>query len=169
MLSPPDSNRRIVNAAWLAARGKLPGAPRTPGKCLAFVRVVVEYALGWHSHDLYADYLVAGTTRRPGSDAERLEEARADPWASDMEASCKQLGWAVPKAERLPGDLVFNHAAAIPYGHIGVLLDESTVLELIDAQYRPGSLHLPGSLALTPLESRSWSLVARIGGEEGIH
>lgn len=160
-------NDRIASAAWLAARGQLPGVPRTPGLCLKFVRVVIEHALGWHSHDLYATHLVAGTTNRPGTDEERLEEAKADPWAADMERSMKQLGFAIKAAYRQPGDVVFNHAAAKPYGHVGVLLDTNTVLELIDARYRPGSILLPGSLALTPLQSRPWTLCARLGGEEG--
>ena len=79
---PPASNRRIVNAAWLAAGGKLPGAPRTPGKCPAFVWVVVKFALNWHSYDLFASYLEANTTRRPRRDAKSPVEAHPDPWAN---------------------------------------------------------------------------------------
>ena len=139
-----------------------------PGWCLQFVRTVVEHALGWRSREFYARYLVAGTTRRPGTDAERLTAAKGDPWASDAERSMKRLGFAVPLEDRHPGDLVFNHTAAVPVGHVGVLLDHSTVLELIDARFRPDSVLLPGSLALTRLESRPWTLCARLGGEEGI-
>lgn len=163
----PVTNQQITAAAWAAARGALPGIPKGPGLCLALVRVVVEAALEYRSHELYARHLVAGTTRRPGDDAVRLAAARLSPWASDFEASVKKLAWGVPLAERQPGDLIFNHNASPPFGHVGILLDRNTVLENIDHDYRPGSILLPNSLALTPLESRAWTLVARVQPNEG--
>lgn len=164
----PQSNERIQASAWAAARGALKGLPQRPGLCLALARVIVEAALGMDSHELYARYLVAGTSRRKGDERARLAAAKLDPWAADLEASAKRLGWAVPAAERLSGDLVFDHAAAQPYGHVGVLLDHSTVLENIDPAYRPGSIILPNHLALTPFRARPWTLVARVGGREGV-
>ncbi len=164
MLLP--TNQKIVASAWSAAAGTLKGVPHDPGLCLAIVRVVVEHALGMASHEMYARWLVAGTTHREGDDRARLAAAKLSPWAADLEASVKRLGWAVRLGDRLPGDLVFDHAAAAPYGHVGVLLDHSTVLENIDPSYRKGSIHLPNSLSLTPLESRPWTLVARLPGGE---
>lgn len=127
------------------------------------VRVIVEAALRMESHEMYARWLVAGTTRRHGGERQRLAEAKRDPWAADFEASVKRLGWGVPLSERRAGDIIFDHNAAIPWGHIGVLLDRDTVLESIDPRFRPTSVHLPhGSLSLTPLWSKRWTLVARI-------
>lgn len=164
----PHTNQLIAEAAWAAARGALKGVPKGPGLCLAFVRVVVEAGLGMRDRELYARYLVAGTTHRPGDDQVRLAAARQSPWASDWEASVKKLAWGVPLAERQPGDIIFNHNAAKPFGHVGILLDRKTVLENIDHDYRPYSILLPNSLALTPLESRSWTLVARVQHGEGV-
>lgn len=164
----PQSNQRIAAAAWQAATGHLTGLPQKPGYCLMLVRLVVEHGLSWRDGELYDRHLVAATTRRPGTPAERLKAAQRNKWAADMEASVKQLGWAIPAAERLPGDLVFNHEAAAPVGHVGVLLDHNTVLENIDPAYRPGSIILPNHLALTPYASRPWTLVARVGGREGV-
>lgn len=164
----PTNNQLIVAAAWAASRGALKGIPKGPSLCLMFVRVVVEAALGYRSHELYARYLVAGTTHRPGDERVRLAAAKISPWATDFEASVKQLGWAVPLEERQPGDLIFNHAAAKPFGHVGILLDRNTVIENIDHDYRPHSILLPNSLALTPLESRSWTLVARVQPDKGV-
>lgn len=155
-----------MEAAWTAITRGLPGLPSDAGYCLRAVRVVVEAAAGWDSHELYDRFLVAGTTRRAGSELERLLAARREPWASDLERSMKLLSLGVPFGERRPGDLVFNHTALPPYGHVGVLLDESTVVESIDPRYRPASLNLPhGSLSVTPLGRHRWTLVARLRGE----
>lgn len=156
-------NTRITEAAWAAVFGKLNGLPAKPGLCLAAVRVILEHAMGWPSHELYRRALVTGTTRRKGTPAQRLHAARLDPWAADMEASVKQLGWPVPGAERQAGDLVFNHAAAAPVGHVGVLIARDVVLENISPRYRPNSVHLGHhSLSLTPYASQPWTLVARV-------
>ena len=163
-----QNNQLITAAAWAAARGALKGVPKGPGLCLAFARVVVEAGLGMRERELYARYLVAGTTHRPGDERVRLAAARMSPWATDFEASVKKLAWGVPLADRQPGDLIFNHNAAKPFGHVGILLDANTVLENIDHDYRPRSILLPNSLALTPLESRAWTLVARVQPEKGV-
>lgn len=157
------SNDLIVKAAWDAVFNRLPALPTQSGLCLAAVRVIVEKALGLNSHELYSRWLVAGTSYRPGSDAERLTAAKRDPWAADMEASAKALGWPVPGVDRQPGDLVFNHAAAAPYGHVGILIARDVVLENIAPVNRPGSIHLGHhSLSLTPYSAVPWTLVARI-------
>lgn len=156
-------NERITKAAWRAVFNQLSGLPTRPGWCLQAVRVIVEEARGWPSHELYRRFLVAGTTRRPGAAEERLAAARLDPWAADLEASAKALGWHVPGVERLPGDLVFNHAAAAPVGHVGVLISRDVVLENIDPDFRPRSVHLGHhSLSLTLYGSLPWTLVARV-------
>src|SRR5690625_5616425 len=118
--------------------------------------------MGWSGHELYRRFLVAGTTRRPGTPEERLAAARLDPGAADLEASAKQLGWQVPGVERQAGDLVFNHAAAAPVGHVGVLISRDVVLENIDPAFRPAGVHLgQHSLSLTPYAAVPWALVAR--------
>src|SRR5690606_23900357 len=113
----------VSDAAWKAALHTLPGIPTRPGLCLALVRVIIEHAHGWKSHELYTRHLTHGTTRRAGDDAERLAAARGDPWSVDLERSLVSQGRGVPWADRQPGDLVFNANAAYPYGHVAVLLD----------------------------------------------
>lgn len=163
----PTQNERIRAAAWLAARRQLKGAPREAGSCLQLVRVVVEAALGLRSHEFYDRFLVAGTSRRGGTESERLANARANPWAADMEASAKKLDWGIPFHARQAGDLLFNHRAAEPYGHVAVLLDRDTVLENVDLAFRPASIHLGPALALTPVEALPWTLAARVPPVEG--
>lgn len=157
-----NNNDQIVQAAWSAVFGKIPGVPQAPGFCLQAVRVIVEHALDWPSHDLYKRCLVASTSRRPGDAGEQLRAAKQDPWAADLEASAKALGWPVPGKDRQPGDLVFNHAAAIPYGHVGILLTPDVVLENVNAAFRPASIEVQPNLCLTPYHQVPWTLVARI-------
>jgi len=163
----PTVNERIVRAAVAAANRQVPRLPQQSGYCLMFVRLVIEWALfDGRDGEFYRRFLVAGTTARGGTDAENLKAAQSDKWASDIERSAKQLGWAVPSAFRRPGDLVFNHNAAAPVGHVGILLSRGMVLENIHPSYRPGSIHLAhGSLSITPFASRPWTLVARVRDE----
>lgn len=163
----PTQNVRIQVAAWQVARGRLKGLPREHGFCLQLVRLVIEAALGLRSHELYDRWLVAGTTRRGGTDAERAAAARANPWAADFEASLKRLGAGIAFADRRAGDLLFNYHAAEPYGHVAVLLDRGTVLENMSLAFRPASIHLAPALVLTPVEAVPWTLAARVPPLEG--
>lgn len=163
----PTQNERIRAAAWLAARGKLADLPREDGLCLKLVRVVIEAALQLPDRYVYDNWLVSGSSYRPGTDAERQAAAREGPRASDMEASAKRLGWGIPFHARQPGDLLFNFRALPPYGHVAVLLDRDTVLENVNHAFRPNSIHLPHSLALTPVEALPWTLAARVPPVEG--
>src|SRR5690606_13371980 len=138
------------------------GLPTQAGLCLAFVRSVVERACFNGRWEFYPRYLVAATTRRRGTPEERLAAARSEPWAADAEASMKQLGFAVPSLFRRPGDLVFSWKAAPPYGHVGILLNRSTIVELVNPAYRPRSVHLPGNVSLTPYGDWPVTLVARL-------
>jgi len=158
-------NERIVKAAVAAANKRIPNLPQESGYCLKFVRMVVEWGLFDGRAEFYKRFLVAGTSGR-GSEltpAQRLAEARQDPYAADMEASAKALGWAIPSAFRRAGDLVFDHNAAKPVGHVGVLIGRGMVLEQIHPKFRPTSIHLGhGSLSVTPYAARPWTLVARV-------
>lgn len=158
-------NDKIVAAAVKAANGGIPGLPKAGGYCLQFVRMVIENAMGWPSHRFYEKYLVAATSARGGDGLYALDAARADPWAADMEASVKALKWAVPFAERQAGDLIFNHKAARPVGHVGILLTEDMVIENIKPSYRPKSIHI-GVISLTPLRYFPYTLVARVRADE---
>ena len=150
-------NEQIRAAAYAAARGEilLPGKSKM---CLSLVRRVVEAGLFGGRVQFYDTYLAAETSRRTGKD---VGNARADPWAADVEASMKYLGFAVPFAERRYGDLVFNNAAAKPYGHVGLLYDVNTVLENAPGG-RPHSVLLAPYTYLTPLEHWPLTLVARL-------
>lgn len=157
-------NERIVKAAVAAANQQVPRLPQQSGYCLMFVRLVVEWALfDGKDGEFYKRYLVAGTSGRGGTPAQNLKAAQSDKWAADIEASAKKLGWPVPALLRKPGDLVFNHLAAAPVGHVGILLTRGTVLENIHPSFRPDSIHLGhGSLSITPFAARPWTLVARV-------
>lgn len=126
------------------------------------MRLIVERALGLRDGELYQRYLIAGTSRRPGTPEQRLAAARKDVWASDMEASAKLGGWGVPFADRRPGDLLFNYRAAEPQGHVAILIDRNTVIENAPQGNRPISIHLPNSMCITPVEALSWTLAARV-------
>lgn len=153
-----STNDRIRTAAYQAAAGKI-DMPDRPGLCLTLVRLVIEAALFDGRYELYDRFLVAGTSRRTGDD---VGNHRADPWAADLEASVKELQLNVPIFDRLPGDIVFNHLAAAPYGHVGILVERGLVLENIRHAYRPDSVHLDPHMALTPFEHFPITLVARL-------
>ncbi|MCK9513794.1 MAG: hypothetical protein M0R28_21565 [Pigmentiphaga sp.] len=161
-------NQLIVASLKKAASGKLPGIPTKPNYCLQFVRVVIEDALKLPSHDFYRRHLVDGTTRRGDDPQRRLAEARADPWASDLERSMKLQGLAVPALLRRGGDLVFDHRAAEPIGHVGILLDRNWVVESIHPANRPTSINLPNFVSITPYSARPWTLVARLQPDKGV-
>lgn len=152
-------NEQIVAAAERAIRGEIP-VPKSPGLCLALVRMIVENGCFGGRWAFYERYLVTRTSQGGSS--------RSDwsPWAADLEASMKQLGFQVPLAERKPGDLIFNHNAARPYGHVGIYLmspsGRELVLENIRDEYRPHSQHLGRFLSLTPLEHFRRTLLARL-------
>lgn len=163
-----STNEKIVAAAWKAIRGQLYAFEDKPGMCLASVRSVVEHAVGWPSHMLYAYHLT-----------ERVETPTADspfrwtrnPHARDLERSLRNQGMAVPRAEMLPGDLLFNHDAApyypegwaddfpgVPFpsspvniGHVMVYLGEGMVLENINPKYRRYGF-TRDNLSITPLD-----------------
>lgn len=159
-----NTNEKIVASALKASNHLIRGIPSKPGWCLQLVRLIVEDALFDGRVQLYATHLVAGTTRRPGTAIERQKAAKLDPWSSDFEASVKKLGLAVPFMLRKPGDLIFNHNAAKPFGHVGILITRDLVLENIDPNYRPKSIHLTHSMSITPVRNHPWTLVARLKG-----
>ena len=160
-------NERILSSAWAALRGELFAFETKPGYCLAAVRSVIEHALEWSSHTLYTDYLT-----------ERVETPSADsplrwtrnPHARDLERSLRAQGMRVGRKEMLPGDLLFNYAAApyhptgwaqdfpgVPFppvpvtiGHVGIYLGNEVFAENINPDYRPYGL-TRGNLSITPL------------------
>lgn len=149
------SNAAIVAACWQVLRQELRTETRS-GWCLRFVREVVQHAYGLSHGQFYTAYRVAVTSSAPG------RTLSAEPWASDLEASMKQLGYGVSLAQRLPGDIVFNWRLAAPYGHIAILMDSNTVLELSYRHSRPRSYKIRGGIVLTPLELFAPTLLARL-------
>jgi hypothetical protein len=154
-------NERITNAAWLVVTGNPLLDKLAHGFCLKGVRLVIEYALHWPSHDLYRRLLVTGTTGREGDEAERLKAAKADPWAADLERSMKQLNLAVPGDAKRPGDLVFDHAKAAPIGHVGLYVGQNLILEVVSPHHRPRSFSR-NNICLTPYPEWTPTLVARL-------
>lgn len=148
-------NEPIVQKGWEIVLGDplLDGMPH--GYCLKAVRVLVEKSLGWEPFQFYEKY---GVTRTSGAPPGRQDWSW---WASDIEASMKQLGLAVPYDERQPGDLVFNYRAAKPYGHVGLLLERPLVLELVSPEYRPTSMSR-SNVCLTRLAGWQPTLIARL-------
>lgn len=150
-------NEQIRAAAYAAARGEIL-LPSEPMMCLSLVRRVVEAGIFGGRQTFYDTYLAAETSRRTGKD---VGNARADPWAADLESSMKYLGYAVPFETRQFGDLVFNNAAAKPYGHVGVLYDVNTVLENAPGK-RPHSVQVAPYTYLTLIEHWPLTLVGRL-------
>lgn len=162
------TNEKIVAASWKAIRGELYGFQDKPGHCLAAVRSVLEHALGWPSHTLYADYL-----------SDRVETPTADsplrwtrnPHARDLERSLRNQGMSIRYGDMEPGDVLFNHRAApydpegwaeafpgvpfpaapVPIGHVMVYLGEGMVLENINPKYRRYGF-TRDNLSITPLD-----------------
>ena len=151
-------NDHITRAAWDAATGRIP-VPTKPFYCLSLARRIIEHAIFNDEYRFYDTYLTTGSSMRIGKHAGKQ---RQDPWASDLEASMKHLRYTIPVDERQAGDLIFNHKAAQPYGHVGILIDQNTVLENIRNEYRPHSIHLGRYLSLTPLEHFKHTLIARL-------
>lgn len=152
------TNERIRSAAYAMARGEI-DPPQSGYQCLRAVRLIVERALWQGDYRLYDEFLPVGTSRRTGDDVGRH---KVDPWASDIEASMKHLGLAVPHVSRAAGDLIFNHNALPPWGHVGVLLESGLVLESVDVADRPMSIPVSPFLCLTQAERFNATLVARL-------
>lgn len=154
MMEPTDAGRMVARSA----RAVLEGSPLLdgvrPGWCLMAVRLVVEHALALPAGGFYRGFGVARTERSVG---------RTDWswWASDIEASMKRLGLAVPFAARQPGDLVFSHELAAPIGHVAILATDGAMLEVTDPRRRPTSF-VRGSVCLTPWNAWTPTLVARL-------
>lgn len=150
----PIPNRLILNSAHQALRGDLKVVDHASGFCLRAVREVLEHAFLMKPHAFYATYL--------SHRVERYQNDNTDPWARDMERSLRAQGMAVPIAERLPGDLVFQWKAAPTgsrspeghpnyYGHVGILLERDLIFENINPKYRPGGFTRQ-MLSLTPYD-----------------
>jgi hypothetical protein len=149
-------NERISEVAWQFARGVYT-SPRQPFLCLRLTRLIVEKALGVN---FYQSYGVARTTQERPKD--QWGKPDMDWFASDIEASMKKLGFAIPAKDRQPGDLVFNHKAARPYGHVAVLYDLNYVIENVNPSFRKNSIVVQPFTLLTPLEDLGYTLIARI-------
>lgn len=146
-----DTNELIVRTVWQALRGTIRSYNSSPGMCLAWVRTMVEQAMGWPSHTLYRDY-VTEWVQPEGYDQ------RDGHWARDAERSLRNLGMALgDTGEAQPGDLLFNWRAAWSdrwgayIGHVGIKIEHGFVAENIDPTYRPSALR-NGALAITPIE-----------------
>lgn len=151
----PANNRAIVRSAWKAARGELHVETRA-GYCLRTVRQIVQDALAIDHGEFYSRYRITVTTAAP-------KRTLADtPWAADVERTMKIKGYHLPPAYLRQGDIVFNHTAAAPVGHVGIMLDDHTVLENVDIGSRDASIKLPSGLVITPRSHFKITLVARL-------
>lgn len=141
-------------------RGQVKNIPVNDGMCLAFVRVVVQQALGITYDEFYSHRVMV----------ERASPDR-DPWARDMERGLRK--WEVktkrwgpegdPKRYAVldhlkPGDLLFRwDTARNPWGdyvgHVGIHLGGGLVMESIGPEHRPTSARVPKHyyVVLTPL------------------
>lgn len=135
---------KIANKALVALSE--PDTERRPFFCLAFVRDVIEEALGLPPYQLYAA-LAEGMT--PQQYRRR--------WAVDAEMACRKLGYAVVTDRKnpiRPGDIVFSDSTP-PYGHVGIVVEvdgrlhvaENTASRQRQRKYGRGG----GALAVTPL------------------
>ena len=140
-------------------RGEVRDVPREAGMCLAFVRVVVQHALGISYDEFYSH----------GIRVESVAQGRPW-WARDMERGLRDgAGWAVDgerygKGNRYirtdvarPGDLLFKWDTAVNrtgefVGHVGICLG-GVLIENISPNYRPNSARLARNrnVSLTPV------------------
>lgn len=138
-------------------RGEVKGVPTETGMCLAFVRVVVQHALGISYDDFYGYSIRVNAKPRPW-------------WARDMERGLRDgQGWAldgerygpgnryISTAEAKPGDLLFRWDTAENrdgefVGHVGICLG-ALVMENIEPTYRRHSVQIPHhpTVSLTPM------------------
>jgi hypothetical protein len=151
----PANNRAIVSSAWKAARGELDVETRA-GYCLRTVRQIVQDALGINHQEFYDRYRITVTT------ASENRGLNSTPWAADVERTMKIRNYHLPLVYLRQGDIVFNHDAAAPIGHVGIMLDDNTVLENIDIGYRANSVKLPSGLVITPRRYFKMTLAARL-------
>lgn len=107
-------------AIVLAAALTLNGGVATPeaNYCLRFVRQVVEHAYQLPEGGFYDLYWTRTVE----------ENLTSEPWARDLERSFRDAGLVVYDLQ--PGDLVFNHKVAWPYGHVGIMLSDVLVLDV---------------------------------------
>lgn len=154
-LDLPANNRAIVSSAWQAAKGELIVETRA-GYCLRTVRQIVQHALAINHHDFYGKYRTTVTTAAP------QRTLNHTPWAADVERTMKLKGYHIPPSYVQQGDIVFNHNAAPPIGHVGIMLDDNTVLENVDIRSRKHSVMLPSGLVITPRKYFTMTLVARL-------
>ena len=143
-------SERIVQAAYDVLRGDVRDEPKGAGLCIALVRVVIErafYAGQWRFDDLHRTVIV-----------NPRERASQDPYASDMEASLRDQGMALPLPRVLcgndlsryidptaldtaqPGTLLFRWDTAkyrngVYVGHGGILVPGRLVLENVANRY----------------------------------
>lgn len=160
----PTPGDLIAAAALDVMRGKVKGVPADDGMCLAFVRVVVQHALGLTFDEFYAH----------GVRVESKVQNRPW-WARDMERGLRAKGWhvrtprwgpdgdparyAVTEERYLrPGDLLFRwdtaeNAFGEHVGHVGIYMGGGLVMENIAPKYRHNSARLARhhSVSLTPL------------------
>jgi hypothetical protein len=170
------NNERITRASYALVRGTSPvTAPRVGGFCLQLVRLVIEDAMRWPSHEFYRRHLTHRVERAAGDDT--------DPWARDVERTMRMQGHAiavpasgnryVTKEEIAtfaePGDILYRwDTARTPagtfVGHVGILLHGDLVLENVNPAFRKRSLHNSHNrtLTLTGIEDFAVTLVARL-------
>jgi len=148
----PTPGELIARTAVRALHKDIPGIPTKPGRCLAFVRVVVQEALGITYNQFYSYKRMV----------ERLTPD-TEPWARDMERGLKAAGMEVPlerygpegdpsryvvldESRLEPGDILFRWDTARNkwgdyVGHVGIYLGNGLLIENIDPKHRPNSAH----------------------------
>ena len=146
-------NERIARALMLGLQQKIPGIPTIPERCLQFVRVGVEYAIGLEPRGFYR--LIQGVDSNPS--------------ARELEALIRKNkpSWVVssPKA----GDLVWWTSCfeGDKYGHVGGLVKglNGKLWVAQNTTIAHGGIDYPGNLRLVPLaEMQTPTMYSRIGG-----
>ena len=106
--APKSLGERIAAAALLALDRRIPGIPTVAMRCLQFVRVTVEWALGLGDRGFYR--LVNGVD--------------LDPSAAELETLLvkQKPSWIVGSNRIKSGDLFFWHDLPKPWGHVAILV-----------------------------------------------
>ena len=144
-------NDAIVETGLAVLAGHLRPVSR-PGYCLAFVRQVVERALGMEDGEFYRRFVDPYFAPRAG---ERVGVDISPRWARGAERALRAAGLTVPVGAAEPGDILFDYRVSRPYGHVGILMPGGLVLENTTANRgwrRPDR----GAIRLTPM--REWGV-----------
>ena len=129
----------IADVAYEVVARKFTPSDTEPGMCAMVTRQMLMRALGLSYDQFYARFRTVAVDGRSLADV---------PWARDIQATLRSLGYNVPLDEVQGGDILCTWQLA-KQGHIGVLYDSRL---LIENTGQSRGLLISGFNRLTPVE-----------------